>query len=307
MTLANDLLADALGKAGLLPSAKRWLIVCTACALRGLGAGAGYQPEQRLLPAQTRSRGRFEDHARHRQAASGAPVRGQPDAARPVTVGRHRDRSPACSHADEAHGDRGDLPTLENAEASAEHNDRPGRAIASFGFAIDTSARVGWVQGEAAPMVVGTRLFAAHSGDEASDGLARAFARSQPIISGTIILTGAAAIIVDWVVDAETRLNEEGHFTGYFGRSCRPADPARAPTGPEAERIRQLFHDLCTPVTAVQGYAKVIQQQLFGPAPHEYCALAAAIAADSAGILAGFEEIDRLARLETGVTWIELG
>jgi ribosome silencing factor RsfS/YbeB/iojap len=75
----------------------------------------------------------------------------------------------------------------------------------------------------------------------------------------------------------------------------------------EADRIRQLLHELRTPVTAVQGYAEVIQQQLFGPAPHEYRALAAAIAADAAHILAGFEELDRLARLETGALGIEPG
>jgi hypothetical protein len=57
----------------------------------------------------------------------------------------------------------------------------------------------------------------------------------------------------------------------------------------------------------VQGYAEVIQQQVFGPAPHEYRALAAAIAADAARILAGFEELDRLARLETGAARVETG
>ena len=57
----------------------------------------------------------------------------------------------------------------------------------------------------------------------------------------------------------------------------------------------------------MQGYAEVIQQQLFGPAPHEYRALAAAIAADAARMLAGFEELDRLARLETGAMRIEPG
>ena len=51
----------------------------------------------------------------------------------------------------------------------------------------------------------------------------------------------------------------------------------------------------------------MIQQQLFGPAPHEYRALAAAIAADAAHILAGFEELDRLARLEAGAMRIEPG
>jgi two-component system OmpR family sensor kinase len=191
--------------------------------------------------------------------------------------------------------------------------ERNQRAIASFGFAADTSGRIAWAVSEVAPMVVGTRLFASHMGGEDTSGsasLARAFARRQPITGGEISLSGAPAITGDWIVDAEPRFSEEGHFTGYFGRFRRAPDAASAPTGPEAreaDRIRQLLHELRTPVTAVQGYAEVIQQQLFGPAPHEYRALAAAIAADAARILAGFEELDRLARLETGATRIEPG
>jgi signal transduction histidine kinase len=38
--------------------------------------------------------------------------------------------------------------------------------------------------------------------------------------------------------------------------------------------MRQLLHELKTPVNAIQGFAEVIQQQLFGPTPHEYRALA---------------------------------
>ena len=53
-------------------------------------------------------------------------------------------------------------------------------------------------------------------------------------------------------------------------------------------------------MNAIQGFAEVIQQQLFGPTPHEYRALAAVVAADSALMLAGFEELDRYARLESG-------
>jgi len=191
--------------------------------------------------------------------------------------------------------------------------DRNQRAITSFGFAADASGRIAWAVSEVAPMVVGTRLFVSHPGDEDSSShasLARAFARRQPITGGEISLSGAPAIIGEWIVDAEPRFGEEGHFTGYFGRFRRAPDAANAPTGPEAreaDRIRQLLHELRTPVTAVQGYAEVIQQQLFGPAPHEYRALAAAIAADAARILAGFEELDRLARLETGATRIEPG
>ena len=58
-----------------------------------------------------------------------------------------------------------------------------------------------------------------------------------------------------------------------------------------------MLHELRTPVNAIQGFAEVIQQQLFGPTPHEYRALAAGIAGDAARILSAFEELDRLAGL----------
>ncbi|WP_423143062.1 histidine kinase dimerization/phospho-acceptor domain-containing protein [Parablastomonas sp. CN1-191] len=64
--------------------------------------------------------------------------------------------------------------------------------------------------------------------------------------------------------------------------------------------MRQLLHELRTPVNAIQGFAEIIQQQLFGPTPHEYRALAAAIAVDAARMLAAFEELDRLVRLDSG-------
>ena len=52
-------------------------------------------------------------------------------------------------------------------------------------------------------------------------------------------------------------------------------------------------------MNAIQGFAEVIQQQIFGPAPNAYRALAAAIAVDAAKLLAAFEEVERLTRLET--------
>ena len=191
--------------------------------------------------------------------------------------------------------------------------ERPESIITAFGFAADTAGRIAWAGSEVAPMVIGTRLFAPHTGGEQPAGgssLARAFARRQPVTRGAIRLQGSPTISGDWIVDAEPRFNEEGHFAGYFGRFRRVPDAAAMPSGAvggEADRIRQLLHELRTPVTAVQGYAEVIQQQLFGPAPHEYRALAAAIAADAARILAGFEELDRLARIETGAIAVELG
>jgi hypothetical protein len=103
-------------------------------------------------------------------------------------------------------------------------------------------------------------------------------------------------------VDAAPRFDPAGgRFTGYWGRLRRPAaPPVAARAAEEGDRLRQVLHELRTPANAIQVAAEIIQQQLYGPAPHEYRALAAAIAGDCAHILAGFEELDRLARLETG-------
>ena len=187
----------------------------------------------------------------------------------------------------------------------------PERPIAGFGFAADAAGRIEWATPEVAPMVIGTRLVAPRAPDGTpADSIGRAFARRQPISSASFVLQGAPAIAGQWTLDAQPGFSLEGHFTGYVGRLRRALGDAAQPPAPEAreaDRIRQLLHELRTPVTAVQGYAEVIQQQLFGPAPHEYRALAAAIAADAAHILAGFEELDRLARLETGAMGIEPG
>lgn len=179
------------------------------------------------------------------------------------------------------------------------------RPATAFGYVADAGGRIEWASSELAPMVIGTKLLRpagmSPSGDSAA--LAKAFARRQPIFRTPVVLEGAPAIAGEWLVDGEPRFTPEGHFAGYVGRFRRAAvvaSGADAAAAEEADRIRQLLHELRTPVTAVQGYAEVIQQQLFGPAPHEYRALAAAIAADAAHILAGFDELDRLARLETG-------
>lgn len=197
---------------------------------------------------------------------------------------------------------------LDGEDAKANHS----RTIAAFGFFSDTTGRIDWATAEVDSMVVGTSLLkpriVGNGTDEAP--IERAFLRRQPIVAACFRLEGAPSVSGDWVVDAQPAFTDEGSFSGYVGRFRRPAGlqpGTRSADEREADRIRQLLHELRTPITAVQGYAEVIQQQLFGPAPHEYRALSAAIAADAARILAGFEELDRLARLETGAIAMQDG
>lgn len=196
------------------------------------------------------------------------------------------------------HTDPGDAPTLPMAEL-AEPASR--KKVERFDFATDSAGRIDWAEPDMAPMVVGFDLAAKQESDNGRTDLAAAFSMRQPIHDARISMRGAEAIEGEWVVDAAPRFTRgEGRFYGYVGRFRRVAPTRDDRDQRAADRLRQLLHELRTPVNAMQGYAEVIQQQVFGPTPHEYRALAASIAGDSARILAGFDELDRLARLETG-------
>lgn len=179
--------------------------------------------------------------------------------------------------------------------------------VQAFDFATDAEGRIVWSDPGVAPMVLGLRL---GSSTLAADftTLAR---RNQPLRALAMKLDGAAAIAGKWQLDAAPWFDPlTGHAIGYRGRMRRPAEttaPLPAVSDSQADRIRQMLHELRTPVNAIQVGAEIIQQQLFGPTPHEYRALAAGIAGDAARMMSAFDELDRLAKLDSGAMELDAG
>jgi len=174
----------------------------------------------------------------------------------------------------------------------------------AFDFATDVEGVVSWADPAMAPLVVGLTLVTA-----LGEPGARAMARRQPLRGLNASLPGTEEIAGEWRIDAAPAFAPAtGQFSGYNGRMRRPASRRRpAAADDSSDRMRQLLHELRTPINAIQGFAELIQQQMFGPAPNEYRALAAAVAVDAARLMAGFDEIDRFARLEAGALQLEDG
>jgi signal transduction histidine kinase len=156
---------------------------------------------------------------------------------------------------------------------------------------------------------------------------------------GRVSLEGAPAIAGDWRIDAVPCFETAARtFTGWRARLRRPQpdaalDLARFPTqgpanddgrddlaqrahatvrassraGDSDDRLRQLLHELKTPINAIQGFAELIQLQVLAPVAHQYRGYAASIASDAATMLAQFEAIDQLVRLESGRQPIDPG
>ena len=184
------------------------------------------------------------------------------------------------------------------------------RPLENFEFTTDASGTATRADDDVAPMVVGLRLTAPASNPLVAIGTrtATSLAARQPIHEAIVMLEAAAEISGEWLLDAAPMFDKlTGAFIGYRGCLRRPVPAEAAAVDPASDRMRQVLHELRTPVNAIQGFAEVIQQQVFGTAPHEYRAHAAAIAVDAAKLLAGFDEVDRLVKLETGAASLDGG
>lgn len=214
------------------------------------------------------------------------------------------------------HAPIGDSPRLPLGE---EHVLHVPAEIRAFDFATNPEGRIAWADPGVAAMVTGLRL----GGEQASGAadLETALRRHQPLDGCAVTLTGAPAIAGVWRIDAAPWFDPlSGRYLGHRGRMRRPlsggsaasSGEAAAGANPpvrdsEADRIRQMLHELRTPVNAIQVGAEIIQQQLYGPTPHDYRALAATIAGDAARMLSAFEELERLAKLDSGAMALDHG
>ncbi|MBB4615172.1 sensor histidine kinase [Novosphingobium taihuense] len=195
----------------------------------------------------------------------------------------------------------------------------PRKAPLSIDLRTDADGTVVHASIDPPGMLVGSRLFSADTtaAVHCDQPMADAFRHRQPIDSGVLSIEGADFVAGIWQADGTPLFARDGgRFTGYLLRLRRaasefaavPVEPLAEPAAAaEADRLRQLLHELRTPINAIQGFAEMIQSQVFGATPHQYRAMAASIAADAAQMLAGFEEIERLVKLESHALSIDTG
>lgn len=179
----------------------------------------------------------------------------------------------------------------------AESSPPPVAAAREVDCRISPEGRINWAS-RLGPMLTGLILSA--SDDAAArvdEAVATALRRQQAIRSGRVMIAASPAISGEWRLDAAPNFDPVGRFLGYHARLTRKVGTAADSRG---DLVRQALHELRTPINALQGFAEIIQQQLFGPVPHQYRSLAAGIAGETATLLAALEEVERLVRLRRG-------
>lgn len=178
---------------------------------------------------------------------------------------------------------------------------RPPRA--AFLFETGPDGVICWVDGVARGAVIGLSIAdAAFGGEPGTDGIAAgAFRQRAEIINARMILEGTPADAGEWRFSALPWFDPAtGQFRGYRASARRP-NRSETPYGRPApedsgDSIRQLIHELRSPLNAISGFAQIISGQMFGPVSHSYRAMAETIVADAVTVQSIIDDLETAAR-----------
>ena len=170
-----------------------------------------------------------------------------------------------------------------------------------FRWECNESGEIDWVEGAPRGALVGQSI--AHSGVESGvdRGVERAFAARAPFHDGSLELAVESAIGGTWKISGVPAFERaSGRFAGYRGVAERAgetqSEPARPPPA-DPDSLRELAHEIKTPLNAIIGFAEIIAGEYLGPAESRYRERAGDIVVQARLLLAAIEDLDLAARL----------
>jgi hypothetical protein len=177
----------------------------------------------------------------------------------------------------------------------------------SFRFETDRAGIICWVEGAPRGAIIGISF--AETSEPRAFGIdghaAGAFRKRAPFRDARLRVAGTGAASGDWLISADPCFDaDDGRFCGYRGiaRRAELGEQISAVTTPfgkdmTADSIRQLVHELRSPLNAIRGFAEMIDGQLLGPVSHPYRHQARKIVEDSGRLVNIVDDIDLTARL----------
>jgi hypothetical protein len=167
-----------------------------------------------------------------------------------------------------------------------------------FKWESDASGHIAWVEGAPRGILVGRPLSGSGVGLLERDVAAR-LVRHHPFADAPVALSGLFA--GTWEATGRPAFDTAtGRFIGYRGLARRtdqaaPAD--RKKREPDLDALREMVHEIKTPLNAIIGFAEIIDGQYLGPAHRLYRERAASIVAQARQLLAAVEDLDFAAKV----------
>ena len=178
---------------------------------------------------------------------------------------------------------------------------------ALFRWECGAGGEIEWVEGAPRGPLIGRSIASANPDERVDKYIERAFVLRAPFRDCLFELSGDGLMAGEWQLSgAPAFATGDGRFIGYRGIAQRgqpePDPPparvdGRTPTGNDA--LREMIHEIKTPLNAIIGFAEMIDGQYFGPAHRRYRERAAEIVVNASSLLEAAEDLDFVAKLQS--------
>jgi len=188
----------------------------------------------------------------------------------------------------------------------------PQESAALFRWECGPGGEIAWVEGVPRGPLIGRSIARTQDsdGDYVDQEVVRAFGMRAPFRDASLKVTSGGPVSGDWKISGVPAFEPaDGRFAGYRGVALReiPAAGGPAPdaTVPDVladpDSVRELVHEIKTPLNAIIGFAEIIEGQFLGPADRGYRERAAEIVRQARLLLTAIDDLDFAAKVHSAL------
>ena len=181
---------------------------------------------------------------------------------------------------------------------------------ALFRWECGPSGDIRWVEGAPRGALIGRSIASPRAavGEGADTEIVRAFALRSPFRDAAFTIGGEGALAGDWMMSGVPAFEPaDGRFAGYRGIAQRRGtageeDMLALPALGDPASLRELVHEIKTPLNAIIGFAEIIDGQYLGPADRPYRQRASHIVGQARILLEAIDDLDFAAKSRSAPT-----